>query len=183
MKLLCLLVILGCFTSAVVVAESAQKRCKALVIQSGGDLGAFEVGALKGMYESLPAGSLEYDVISGISVGAINALGISQYPIGTEGVMVDLLIEFWRSISSSSIYKQYPGGYAQGLLLERGIFDTTPERELLTGKALSAPHRKLNIGVTNLKTGNLERFNETHPLEDIIEYVMASSSVPSMFPF
>lgn len=64
------------------------------------------------MYESLPAGSLEYDVISGISVGAINALGISQYPIGTEGVMVDLLIEFWRSISSSSIYKQYPGGYA-----------------------------------------------------------------------
>lgn len=48
-----------------IVAEQAQRRCKALVLQSGGDLGAYEVGALKGMYEALPAGSLEYDVISG----------------------------------------------------------------------------------------------------------------------
>lgn len=51
-----------------IVAEQAQRRCKALVLQSGGDLGAYEVGALKGMYESLPAGSLEYDVISGIII-------------------------------------------------------------------------------------------------------------------
>lgn len=34
-------------------------------MQAGGDLGAFEIGALKGMLESLPKGQLEYDVVSG----------------------------------------------------------------------------------------------------------------------
>lgn len=135
------------------------------------------------MYESLPAGSLEYDVISGISVGAINALGISQYPIGTEGLMVDLLIEFWRAVTSKAIYKNYPGGIAQGLLLEKGIFDSSPERETLTSKTTTAPLRKISIGVTNLRTGALDRYNETSSLSEVIEYVMASSAVPSMFPY
>lgn len=59
--LLCLLVA----TSAFYKADSPQRRCSVLVFQCGGDLGAFEVGVLKAMYETLPAGTLDYDVISG----------------------------------------------------------------------------------------------------------------------
>lgn len=61
--------------------------------------------------------------------------------------------------------------------------DTQPLRDTLTSKVTEIPKRKLNIGVTNLRTGQLERFNETYALSEIIESVMASSAVPGIFPF
>lgn len=63
---LAILLVLGCAQFTLTAAQE-QKRCKALILQCGGDLGAYEVGVLKGMYEALPEGSLEYDVISGNS--------------------------------------------------------------------------------------------------------------------
>lgn len=100
-----------------------------------------------------------------------------------EDLMVDSLLEFWRNFTVAEIYSKYPGGYLQGLLLERGILDTTNEHNLLTSKVVVAPHRKLNIGVTNLKTGELDRFTENHTLKELVDIVMASSAVPAMFPF
>lgn len=70
-------------------------------MQAGGDLGAFEIGALKGMLESLPKGQLEYDVVSGISVGSINALGITQFPKGQEAEMVEQMYTFWGDVTQS----------------------------------------------------------------------------------
>jgi hypothetical protein len=50
---LAIVLILGCLSTSL-ATEANTKRCKALVLQSGGDLGSYEVGALRGLYESLP---------------------------------------------------------------------------------------------------------------------------------
>lgn len=97
--------------------------------------------------------------------------------------MVESLLAFWRDFTSADIYSNWPGGYLQGLLIERGIVDTKNERSLLTSKVVVAPSRMLNIGVANLKTGQLDRFTEHHSLSGLVDIVMASSAVPSMFPF
>jgi NTE family protein len=54
---------------------------RALVLQGGGALGAYEVGVLKGLYEKIAKGSSTgdtknvpfFDIIAGTSIGAINA--------------------------------------------------------------------------------------------------------------
>ena len=60
------------------------ERQRALVLQGGGALGAYEVGAIKGLYETLTKGQVKndpgedskaplFDIIAGTSIGAMNA--------------------------------------------------------------------------------------------------------------
>lgn len=52
------------------VVISAQKTCKALVIEAGGDLGAYEAGVIQGLVKSYQAlnkiEEVHWDVFSGI---------------------------------------------------------------------------------------------------------------------
>ena len=52
---------------------------------------------------------MEYDVISGISVGSINAGGISLFPKGREKEATENLKEIWMNMTDSSIWKYWPG--------------------------------------------------------------------------
>lgn len=42
--------------------------------EGGGDKGAFEVGVLRSFLKGLSADEIAYDIVTGVSVGAINAL-------------------------------------------------------------------------------------------------------------
>ena len=61
-----------------------QEFCRALSLSGGGAKGSFEAGALWQMARMLNGTDMEYDVLSGISVGAINAGGFAVYPKGQE---------------------------------------------------------------------------------------------------
>jgi predicted acylesterase/phospholipase RssA len=63
---------------SIIVGVSAQ-RCKVLSVSGGGSKGAYEVGVMQGVVDILDE---EYDVISGVSVGSINALGFSIFDYG-----------------------------------------------------------------------------------------------------
>ena len=72
------------FVFNVVLANSAEDKelppmCRVLSLSGGGAKGAYEVGALQYLLTNLPAPHNQYDVISGVSVGAINALGYSLF--------------------------------------------------------------------------------------------------------
>ena len=51
-------------------------------ISGGGAKGAYVVGVLKGILENLEGDDGDYDVLSGVSVGSINSLGIAMYDYG-----------------------------------------------------------------------------------------------------
>jgi len=53
-----------------------------LSLGGGGAKGAYEVGVLKEIVDTLPPDESQYDVISGVSIGAVNALGMSMHPKG-----------------------------------------------------------------------------------------------------
>lgn len=55
-------------------------------MEGGGDHGAWEAGALKTIHKYFPAG---YDVLSGVSIGAINALYLSSYSKEEHGAAVE----------------------------------------------------------------------------------------------
>ena len=65
----------GLATSSVSAAT-----CKALAMSGGGSKGAFEMGVLYGMYHAKPGSDFDYDVVTGVSAGAINAGALSVFP-------------------------------------------------------------------------------------------------------
>ena len=55
-------------------AWALQDSCTALVLSGGGANGAWEAGALYAMLHEGNPSDFEYDVVTGVSVGSINAL-------------------------------------------------------------------------------------------------------------
>lgn len=77
-KLLCVALALCCMTCV-----SAEKSCKALVLEGGGDLGAYEAGVIQGLVNSYAQlnqlEEVHWDVFAGVSVGALNAAYLNQF--------------------------------------------------------------------------------------------------------
>lgn len=85
---------------------------RALVLQGGGSLGAYEAGAYKGLYEWLSAKdkkegkeqSITFNIIAGTSIGAMNAAVLTSYVVenNTYEGSAEKLIEFWEFLSKES---------------------------------------------------------------------------------
>lgn len=170
------------------IGVSSQK-CLILALQGGGDHGAYQAGALKGLAYNLPEGDRKWEIITGISAGTLNGAGFSLFPQGKEVEAVNFLEKVWREIDSKDkIYKNWKHlgilGPAYALFAETGFYDTTPLRELLnsilTDKEIV---RDLHIGVNNIESGEYEVYEaKTLSKEDLINAILSSSAVPVIFP-
>ena len=75
----------------------------ALYLAGGGARGAYQAGVLKAISEILPNKAIPFSMVSGVSVGSINAAIIAQYADNfAEGV--DKLIDLWSSIHCQQIF-------------------------------------------------------------------------------
>ena len=92
-------------------ALAKHKGCRALALEGGGDKGAYEIGALRGILESLDPSEVEYDVITGISVGAINAFGLSLFPTGKEWEASDFMLNFWQDLTQEDVFQTWDTSY------------------------------------------------------------------------
>jgi NTE family protein len=91
---------------------------RALVLQGGGSLGAYEAGAYKGLYEWLSAKdkkegkeqSITFNIIAGTSIGAMNAAVLTSYVVenNTYEGSAEKLIEFWEFLSKESMMDANP---------------------------------------------------------------------------
>ena len=71
----------------------------------GASKGAYEAGVLWGMYfTDTDKSKYEYDVITGVSVGAINAGFLSLYAKGDEENMIRGISEQWQNLHSSDVF-------------------------------------------------------------------------------
>lgn len=52
---------------------SADGKCRVLALRGGGVHGSFEVGVIKAFVEKLDPIDVQYDIVSGISIGALIA--------------------------------------------------------------------------------------------------------------
>jgi len=64
--------------------EADSPVCRILSMSGGGSKGAYEAGALHSIFHTLEAPHGEYDVISGVSVGAINSAATALFGKGEE---------------------------------------------------------------------------------------------------
>ena len=72
-------------------------KCRVLVMRGGGTKGAYETGALKAIVENLKPIEYQYDVVSGVSIGAVNSVMLAVHPKGKEHDAVVELENIWRT--------------------------------------------------------------------------------------
>ncbi|MFC4297980.1 MAG: patatin-like phospholipase family protein [Castellaniella sp.] len=149
-------------------AAAAQAyETRALVLQGGGALGAYQAG----VYEGLNEAGIELTDLAGISIGALNAAIIAGNPVEQR---VERLHEFWNTICQPYV------GPAANPLLEQSLFQVNDlARQFLgvvhAGSALMVgqkgffhprfPPAALSAALDPARVGHYD----TRPLKDTLE--------------
>lgn len=163
-------------------------KCLALCLEGGGDAGSWQAGVLSGFVKHLPASEVQYDVISGISVGSLNGLYIATYAKGDEKNMAENLLALWRNIKRENVYKPWHGFYItviEAFFNQPSLFDNSPLKQSLDeyakGKSIK---RKFSIGVTDATNADVLIFDlDQLPIENATQLILDSTSMPAVFPY
>jgi NTE family protein len=177
-------------------------RRRALVLQGGGALGAYAYGAIKALYEQ-PDFSL--DVVTGVSIGAINAAVL----VGAKDDPIRALDELWRErltirdwpfmpsmlarysslLANPAMYWLRPSYVYAPLLapfLETSIYDTAALRwtlaELIDLNRLNRSEIHLAVKAVNIETGEDMYFENQSEVPLSIEHIIASGGLAPGFP-
>jgi len=181
-----------------------------LVLQGGGALGAYHIGA----FEALHSAGFEPDWVAGISVGAFNAAIIAgndpadrleklagfwheiswpELPFGPRYLPLQLLHH--RLSSAEALAFGQPNFFSPRPLSpylltdarpdELSFYDTTPLHKTLqrfvSFERINRQATRLTLGTTNLASGLLEFFDSaTQPID--AAHVIASGSLPPGLP-
>ena len=168
------------------LVNSQEKVCRALVLEGGGDKGAYEAGVLYGFVKNAKnPEDFQYDVVTGISVGSINGMGIAQFDKGQEEAAVEFLVEGWRNTKQRNIFVSWVGGLLEGLFYKPALFNSNPEIDYLTDRIFTIPNkRRITVATTDFVTGQKVTFSEKDWANDRMMAVNAalySSAVPVVF--
>lgn len=167
-----------------------------LVISGGGAKGAFAAGFLEGWStaESSPIAMPEFDMVTGVSTGAL----VAPYAFGGTREDYVEIVEFYANPEANwvkqrgklSILPHHVSLYNDCHLQEtiREAIDEPLVRGVAEG---AAEDRLLLIGATNLDAGRGRPFNlgqeaqaalETGSFDRINSILLASSAIPTVFP-
>jgi len=152
----------------------------ALVLSGGGVKGAFEAGVIKALTEK----GQSWDIMAGVSAGAINAAFMAQYRPESQALGASALVDLWKSIKDSDIKKRwFPFGKLHSLWTG-GLYNTSPLLSLikknLSSIDLFTSGVNLSIGAVSLHTGEYKYVSGTE--DEIHQWVLASSAFPVAFP-
>lgn len=194
-------------------ATKTQRKVKAgnelpgqvvLVLQGGGAIGAYQVGA----YEALHEAGIEPDWVIGTSIGAVNAALIAGNPPETR---LERLRDFWQRVEQRS--PAFPGmgnmlanlatltqgvpaffapnpaswcGVSAPVGIERASwYLTDPLRKTLGSlvdfDCINARHTRLTVGAVNAHTGEMCYFDSRKESLNV-SHIMASGALPPAFP-
>ena len=139
--------------------------------------------------EILSAEESQYDVISGVSVGAINAAGFSLFPKGQEKEMSEYMTGLWKNLTNSNIWRMWPqaGWDPTYGVRAAGYLDNSPLIELME-KLLGERgiHKRCIASATDVKTArytsnvlnDLDQSNATL----LASAIAGSAAMPFIFP-
>ncbi len=81
-------------------ATQTQAVCRALALSGGGNIGSYEAGVIYGLNHFKDTTDFAWDVVSGVSAGAINSFAISLWPKEQGVQMSEWLVKLWGSLTN-----------------------------------------------------------------------------------
>jgi len=165
-------------------------KCLVLAIGKGTDIGPYQAGAIAGLVESL-GNEADYDVVTGVAMGALNARIVSQYSASESKHMHKALrklfnliaVNFWHEIAAQPLYESKNYSYIWTALFEPSLYSDNELNSFIDKTFTDQPFEKsVIIGITNLLNGSYASFNETDGQEALLNALKASVSYPGVFP-
>jgi NTE family protein len=152
---------------------------RALVHSGGGSKGAWGCGALQYLLGDL---QINYDIICGVSAGAINGAFVSQFKQGEEKLCAHVMKKMWLSLDNSSIYKRwFPFGRFH-VMWKNSFYDSSPMHNLIKENIkldkIRQSGKKISIGTVSATSGKYTIFDQAS--DNFINAVIASASFPGM---
>jgi len=151
---------------------------RALILSGGGSRGSFSIGVLK--YLILEQNQ-HFNIISGVSVGAINAAFFAQYADQKQGIKD--LEHLWLNIETKDIYKRHFFFGRLAALWKKSLYNSKPMRDLIERSIDVNKIRKsgniLLIGSVCADT-SLYRQADQHS-EHLLDSIKASAAIPLLF--
>jgi len=152
---------------------------RAVVLSGGGAFGSYEAGALKYLAQEEKR---EWDLLCGVSAGALNAAYLSQAKQGELGEYSEKLCQLWVTTSTPMVYKKWPLGYL-GALCHPSVFNSRPYVKLVQDNLdlakVAVSGRKARIGAVCWDTGEYHVATEQSSIFDW--WTIASASFPVFF--
>ncbi len=152
---------------------------RGLVLSGGGSRGAYQVGVLRRLMVDL---GRDYDVVCGISVGALNAATLCQAPLNAPDSAYAKLSELWDQVGPRKVWKHRFLWYLASLW-SPSVYDSSPLQrwvsEAVDVDAIRTSKRKLRVGAVSWRTAEHRIVDETS--SDLHKWVLASSSFPAFF--
>lgn len=151
---------------------------RALVLSGGAVRGAYQVGVLK---RWMGEQGRDYEIMCGVSVGALNVAGLAQFPMGSPKQSIDFVEKLWREkITTEAIYTRWKPFGRLHALKKSSIYDSTPlanlVRDNLDPTRVAQSGRKVAVGAVCLDTGEFRYGRQNDP--SFSQWVLASSSFP-----
>ena len=144
------------------------------ILTGGGSHGSYAAGVLSKLYDN---SQLKCDIVSGISVGALNAIPLVSKSIYNLSYIYS---DIWMNIKRQDVFEYLPG--------LNHLLDTRPLRQTLNNflnkYQLNVTKVPLYIGASSVTEGIFTewRIPEEFSAKYLIDYVMASAAIPILFP-
>lgn len=152
---------------------------RALVLSGGGSKGAYQAGVLQYLLGDL---KLQYDILCGVSVGAINCAFLSMFGAGEEAESIIQLSQWWETLNNSKIYKRwFPFGRLHSLWTN-SFYDSSPLHNLVKStinlERIRNSGKKVAVGTLSLSSGKYVMFDQNS--DHFINAMLASAAFPGM---
>lgn len=160
-------------------------KCRALVLSGGSNNGAWETGVMWGLVHYGTASDFAWDVVSGVSAGAINTGGIATWPTGSEVEMTEWLSDKWATITTEDIWTLREGGPIDLLFREPSFLDDSPALATLNSIIADkgAINRRFAVSAVDVNTGDyIAMTQENTVFDDLAQSALSSGSIPVVFP-
>lgn len=148
-----------------------------LCLAGGGAKGILSSGMVKAFHDL----GMEYDVLAGISVGALIGSVLHQGDF-------DRVIPLWMNIKSSDVFKWSPWEFYKPFTNKSCLYDSNPLEKLLKKNVnpikLRSNPKPFYVGTTDLKMKRnmVLPISDLEDPEEIIQFLKASASPPIFFP-
>ncbi|HEX6810025.1 MAG TPA: patatin-like phospholipase family protein [Planctomycetota bacterium] len=161
---------------------------RALVLGGGGAKGAYQVGMLEVLVDKM---GLDFQILRGTSVGALNAAFLAQSPTGQKSLQnlqaaVVGLTKLWLEEvkGNHSIYDERAFGLVGLAAGKDSLLDNDPLNDLirkhLDPAKMRTSGRDFAVGTVSLVSGNFQEHKPTAP--NYLDLILASTAMPVVFP-
>lgn len=151
---------------------------KALVCSGGAVKGAWAAGVIQYLLGDL---SINYDIYTGTSVGAINTAFLAMFKSGEEKEAANLLKDWWLQLDDAKVYKSWKFWGRVAVAWKKSFYDSSPLHSLIRKNIdlnkIRASGKQIAVGALNVHTGKYTVFNQDS--DDFIDAVLASSAFPA----